>query len=48
MTSKYKSICEELDVLSISYFTKLNEYTQQWKETGNQFQQVIYQFYNLL
>ncbi|KAG2211547.1 hypothetical protein INT46_006563 [Mucor plumbeus] len=37
-SNNYESICEELDSLSISYLTKLNEYTQQWKETGNQFQ----------
>jgi hypothetical protein len=40
-SNNYESICEELDSLSISYLTKLNEYTQQWKETGNQFQKVF-------
>lgn len=39
-SNNYESVCEELDSLSISYLTKLNEYTQQWKETGSQFQKV--------
>ncbi|EPB92455.1 hypothetical protein HMPREF1544_00753 [Mucor circinelloides 1006PhL] len=37
-SNNYKAICQELDNLSISYLTKLNEYSQQWKETGGQFQ----------
>ncbi|CEP12734.1 hypothetical protein [Parasitella parasitica] len=36
--NNYEAVCEELDSLSISYLTKLNEYTQQWKETSGQFQ----------
>ncbi|OAD05719.1 hypothetical protein MUCCIDRAFT_106275 [Mucor lusitanicus CBS 277.49] len=37
-SNNYKAICQELDTLSIAYLTKLNEYSQQWKETGGQFQ----------
>ncbi|KAL7311948.1 hypothetical protein PS15m_009655 [Mucor circinelloides] len=37
-SNNYKAICQELDNLSISYLTKLSEYSQQWKETGGQFQ----------
>lgn len=39
-SSNYKAVCQELDALSIAYLTKLNEYSQQWKETGSQFQKV--------
>lgn len=36
----FESICEELDSLALSYLNLLNEYTHQWKDTGNEFQQV--------
>ncbi|KAI8975480.1 hypothetical protein BDF20DRAFT_878971 [Mycotypha africana] len=39
MHSKYEVICEELDVVTITYFAKLYEYTQTWKEAANQLQQ---------
>jgi hypothetical protein len=38
-SAKYEAICKELDTLSISYLDKLNEYSQQWKDTSNHFQQ---------
>lgn len=36
----YESICEELDSLALSYLNILNEYTYEWKNTSNEFQQV--------
>ncbi|KAG2203277.1 hypothetical protein INT47_000197 [Mucor saturninus] len=35
----YESVCEELDGLALSYLNILNEYTHQWKDAGNEFQQ---------
>ncbi|OBZ89086.1 hypothetical protein A0J61_02867 [Choanephora cucurbitarum] len=34
----YESICKELDVLTVSYFDKLNEYNQQWTQAGESLQ----------
>lgn len=39
MSTSYESVCEELDSIALTYLTKLNEYTHQWKDTSNEFQQ---------
>ncbi|KAI7901236.1 uncharacterized protein BX663DRAFT_437776 [Cokeromyces recurvatus] len=38
-THAYDAVCKELDAITITYFNKLTEYSQQWKETNQQLQQ---------
>jgi hypothetical protein len=40
MSRNYKSVCEELDALTVSYLSILEEYREQWKESSSELQEV--------
>lgn len=40
MSRNYKSVCEELDALTVSYLSILEEYREQWKEISSELQEV--------
>ncbi|KAG0766018.1 hypothetical protein G6F57_000687 [Rhizopus arrhizus] len=39
MSRNYKSVCEELDALTVSYLSILEEYREQWKEISSELQE---------
>lgn len=40
MSRDYKSVCEELDALTVSYLSILEEYREQWKESSRELEEV--------
>ncbi|KAG1447194.1 hypothetical protein G6F46_006454 [Rhizopus delemar] len=39
MSRDYKSVCEELDALTVSYLSILEEYREQWKESSRELEE---------
>lgn len=40
MTDNYKTICDELDALTLTYLSKVSEYIELCKDNSNHFQKV--------